>query len=90
MKKCYLFVYSSSLGTREVLKKFLNESEFILDWYYELPNCFFVLSNMSSKKISDLTRSYFKGRGTFIFSEIGDNADGHLDMKSWDFIGGIF
>lgn len=86
MKKSYLLVYSGAVGDRDKVKKILNQLYMIETWRYDLPNCFYLVSEYSAKQISEELRSKFDNQGTFIVSEISTNSYGWLPDGAWHLI----
>lgn len=86
MKKTYLLVYSGAVGDRGRVKGILNQLYMIDTWRYDLPNCFYIVSEYSAKQISEELRSKFSKKGRFIVSEIPSNSYGWLAEGSWHLI----
>ena len=42
MRKAYLLVYSDKNITREQITKFMNESDVIITWRYDMPNSYYL------------------------------------------------
>ena len=85
MKKAYLLVYSDSLGSRSKVKECLNSIEIIATWRYDMPNCFYLISEFSASELSKSIRKEL-GRGRFLITEISDNRQGWLPSKTWHLI----
>jgi hypothetical protein len=83
MKRTYLLIYSDRLGTREDIKEFLDERSEILNWRYDLPQTFYLVSNLSAEELYEIVQSYNQERGLFLISEVGDNTQGWLPKKTW-------
>ena len=83
MKKAYLLVYGPSLGTREELEICLNGLAQVLDWRYDLPQSFYILSVESSEKLADLIYETMGRKGRFIIAEVNENSNGYLPKASW-------
>ena len=85
-KKTYLFVYDGLIGRSEV-KAILKRMPEVLLWRYDLPSCFYVVSENSAE---DLARSFKAMVGDddrrYIFSEITENHQGWLVQGSWHII----
>ena len=82
MKKAYLFVYNDDVGTRDEVKKTLSEMPEITHWRYDMPNCFYVISEASAKQLAEHLRQ-LKPNGMFIFTEMAGNEYGWLTSESW-------
>lgn len=83
MKRSYLLIYSDRLGTREEIKEFLDRRSEILNWRYDLPHAFYLVSNLSAEELYEIIQSYNQERGLFLISEVGENTQGWLPAKSW-------
>ena len=86
MKKAYLLVYSGTMGDRDKIKNVLDNLYMINTWRYDLPNCFYLISEYSAKQISEEIRERCSNNGRFIVSEIPTNSYGWLSDGSWHLI----
>lgn len=83
MRKAYLLVYNDAAGSREKIKKWANDSPNILTWRFDLPNCFYLISELSADEISgDLAKTVGVG-GRWLVLEIVENRQGRLPLESW-------
>jgi len=85
MKKSFLLVYDSVFGTREEVKGFLDIPE-IITWRYDMPNCFYLVSEQSAYKISEILRERCGGKGKFLVCSLDGERQGWLTPKSWHLI----
>lgn len=83
-RRTYLFVYAADLGTREELRDFLDDLPEVLNWRYDLPNAFYLVSESEAGELADKIRQVSRGR--FIVTEITENSEGWLPRRSWDVI----
>lgn len=86
MNKAYLFLYNDEIGSREDLTDFIDGQSTILNWKYELPNCFYLVSEKSAQELSELVRGYSGKRGRFLIMECSTNRQGLLDPDTWKFL----
>ena len=86
MSKVYLLVYSNLAGSREQVKKAINDSGIIRTWRYDMPNSFYLVSESSAEKITDALHRQLGKRARFIVSEITENRQGWLPKDTWYFI----
>ncbi len=87
-EKHYLFVYSSTLGTREQIKACLDSIPQILRWRTDLPSSFYLISGgETANELTDLIVECMGKHGRFIVAEIGPNTQGYLLLDGWRFIG---
>jgi hypothetical protein len=83
MRKSYLLVYSDSLGTRDEIKDCLNNMPEIIHWRYDIPQCFYIVSEEDATVIANKLRELRGNKGRFIISEITVNRQGWLPRQSW-------
>lgn len=82
MKRAYLLIFNGHFGTFPHVQKLLNQIPEILDWRYELPNTFIVISEVSA---NDLFKR-FTGMNRFsrlLISEISENRQGLMSPEAW-------
>lgn len=82
MKNAYLLVYSEEIGSRDRVKKWANESGLVTTWRYDLPNCFYIISENTAGELSEGFRKTFPKK-RHIFIEVGANKQGWLPSKTW-------
>lgn len=87
MIKLYIFNYSDTAGSREQVKTWIENEDKIRSWRYDLPNCFYIVSDASAKDLSASFNKYNKSKGRHLIAEITDNRQGLLTSKSWAFMG---
>jgi len=85
MNNAYIFLYNDDIGTREEVKKFIDSRREIVNWRYELPNSFFLISPNSAQELSAIIRSFTGEKGKFLVAECGANRQGWLDRETWTF-----
>ena len=83
MKRCYLMVYSDTLGTRDELKQLLNELPEVETWRFDLPHSFYLISEASAADLSRVIHERCGKRGRFLISEVSANRHGWLTPDSW-------
>lgn len=81
----YLFVYSDDFGTREDVKVLVEGIREIVDWRYDLPNAFYLVSDKTADQLADLFISR-KPNGRFLITEIVSNRQGWLPQSTWEFL----
>ena len=89
MRKLYLFVYNDNLGDRQEVIRKLDGIEDIVDWRYDLPNCFYIVSEKTADQLTDSILDLYKGvQGIrFFITEIpSHNRQGWLPNSTWDFM----
>lgn len=86
MRKSYLFVYNSGVGSREGVKKYLDSLPQIINWRHSLPNSFYLVSELSADEISNLILEFTKKKGLFVITEFTSSTQGWLTEKSWAMI----
>ena len=83
MRKAYLLVYSNSLGSRDEVKDCIDNIRKITYWRYDMPNCFYLISEYDADDISESIIEYLGKNGRFIVVEVTDNKQGWLPSKTW-------
>jgi hypothetical protein len=84
VKKAYALIYGSTLGTMEDVKKWATASSVVVTWRYELPNCFWLISENSAQEIhDDISKAFPSKSRRYIVTEIDDNRQGMLTPEGW-------
>ena len=86
MRRAYLFVYNAEFGTREATRKIVEGIPEIINWRYELPSSFYLVSELMADDLARRIRGTTGDRGRFIITEVESNKQGWLDPKSWKLI----
>lgn len=85
MRRAYLLAYNSTLGTREAVRDFLDNLPEVLNWKYDLPGSFYLISELLAGQLSDKLHK-FAPQGRFIITEVDDNFSGWLPQETWTMI----
>ena len=83
--KTYFLAYGNDLGTRDELKSVLNSIPEIKGWRYDMPNTFYIHSEMPHGELISLIRSKCGGKGRCLLIEMGSQ-HGWLPKDTWAFI----
>ena len=86
MRKAYLFVYNDEIGSRKQVKEYLDTLPKIVNWRYELPNAFYLISELEADQIANLILKFSGKKGLFIVAELTSNTQGWLQEKTWALI----
>jgi hypothetical protein len=86
MRKAYLFIYDNAVGNREEIKAALNQMSKIKTWRFDMPNCFYIISEDSASDIYEEFESINGARGKFLFIEASDNRQGQMLKDTWHFL----
>lgn len=86
MKKSYVFIYNSGVGTRDEVRNFIDSLPEILDWRIELPNTFYLITELSADQLADKIRTINKNNGFFLITEVHHNRQGWQSRDAWNFI----
>ena len=90
MRRVYLLVYSNVIGDRDVIKGILNSIEGILDWRCDMPNSFYVISEMNACTLVDRIYAGIQAKSCrFFVTEISANHEGYLPKDTWNFINSV-
>ncbi len=82
MKKAYILVHTTEFGTRDQVKALLDIPE-ITHWRYDLPNCFYLVSEESAEFLVNALLERNDKKGRFIITELSDNHQGWLPPATW-------
>lgn len=82
----YLLIYDIDTADRETMKTHLNSMPEIKNWRYDMPNSFFLHSNETANKLTEILASRLSGYKCFFFVEIPSNKQGYLRKETWNFI----
>lgn len=83
MRKAYILVYNDSVGSRDIVKNWADQSSKVLLWRYDLPHCFYLISEATAAELhADLEASLGR-RGRFLITEISENRQGLLTPDTW-------
>lgn len=86
MRKAYLLVYSSRLGSRAEVTEWLNAMPKVINWRFDMPNCYYLISESSATELSVRLREIAGKDGRFLVSEITSNKSGWLPKETWNLI----
>lgn len=86
MTRAYLLIYDHEVGAREEVREFLDEQPKILDWRYDLPNTFYLISDLSAEGLYEIFQNFNQEHGRFLVSEVSSNRQGWLPRKTWKFL----
>ena len=90
MRRVYLLVYSNVIGDRDVMKGILNSIEGVLDWRCDMPNSFYVISEMNACTLVDRIHAGIQAESCrFFVTEISANHEGYLPKDTWNFINSV-
>lgn len=82
MRMAYLLVYNDTLGSREDVKRCLDEMNEVIYWRYDLPHSFYIVSEQDAHSLAAALRERM-GDGRFIISEVTSNKGGWLPSGTW-------
>ena len=57
-KRAYLFIYSSDVGSRDEVRDYIDQLPEILNWRYDIPHAFYLVSESSADEITDKVLSF--------------------------------
>ena len=83
MSRAYLFIYDANVGTRDEVKNALSSVSLITHWRYDIPNCFYVVSDGSAQELYDQFVSVNGTKGRFMFIEASSNRQGQMLPDTW-------
>jgi hypothetical protein len=83
MTKAYVLIYNDTVGTREEIKEWADKSPHVQTWRYDLPNCFYLISDASAQEVDEDFENYFGKKGRYLILEATANRQGLLPMDTW-------
>jgi hypothetical protein len=92
MRKAFILVYADSLGTRAQVKAIVDKEPLINTWRYDMPHCFYLVSESNSHELAKAIRSAAGDKGRFVVIELPEfPADreqiwGWLPPDTWYFL----
>ena len=82
MRRVFLFVYSDKVGTREQVKAAIEVNSNVLTWRYDLPNCFYLVSEVSAQTLAESIHKQLP-LGYFVISRADDDYWGWNNKETW-------
>jgi hypothetical protein len=83
MRKAYLFIYDAAVGTREEVKAIINGMASVKTWRFDMPNCFYVISEKLAAELYDEFVAVNGTKGRFMFIEASTNRQGRMLSDTW-------
>lgn len=83
MNKAYLFLFNTEVGSREELKAVLSKMPRVATWRFDLPHCFYIISESSAQELYDEFISFNGKKGRFMFIEASTNRQGQMLSDTW-------
>ena len=81
-RRAYLFIYNDDVGSREQIRDYLDELPEVLNWRYDMPYAFYVVSHCSAREIAEKVHE-FAHDGRFLIVEVTENKQGWLPRRTW-------
>ena len=85
-RRAYLLIYSSGVGVREDVCDFIDSQPEILNWWYDIPHAFYLISDSDADEIAELILEFTGGDGRFLITEIAENSQGWMQRGAWQFL----
>lgn len=82
MRKAYLLIYGNDAGTREQVRAWADKCPLVLTWRYDLPNCFYLISEQSEQELAENFYTTFSDASCLCI-EIADHYWGRLAPETW-------
>lgn len=83
MRQSYLFIYDDEVGSREEIQKVIDSMQCVYTWRYDIPHCFYVISEYSAQQLYDEFTQKNGTKGRFMFVEAGTNRQGQMLPDTW-------
>lgn len=81
-ERLYLLVLGTTINAEEV-KEFIDGQEYITDWFYSMPNSFFLVSGLTASELYERIRYKFKEGRLFLTEVSSTNRQGWLPRSHW-------
>ena len=85
-RQAYLLVYNDEVGTREQVRDFIDGVPEILNWRYDIPHTFYLVSECSAEELADLLLGFAGKQGRFLIAEVTGNKQGWLPRRTWELL----
>ena len=85
-RRAYLLIYSNGVGTREEIRDYIDNLPEILNWRYDVPHAFYLVSESNADEITNRILHFSKGNGRFLVTEVVENSQGWLPRGAWRFL----
>lgn len=83
MRRLFVLLYDDALGTRQELQMAINATApIVLEWRFDLPNSFFLISEATAKTIAEAIR-FRRPNGRFVVLEAGGDYWGWDHPETW-------
>ena len=83
--KQYRLVYGNSLGTRQQIVDVLNAMAEVHHWRYDMPNSFYIYSDLDLKELLNKIRFLRGNKGRCLLVKL-DDYTGWLPKDTWSFL----
>ena len=83
MPMSYLFVYDGGVGTQVTVREVFDRMQKVATWRYDLPNCFYIISDSSAQELYEEFVSINGTKGRFMFIEASTNRQGQMLPDTW-------
>ena len=83
MRRAYLFIYNADVGSHETIKSVLDAMQGVYTWRFDIPNCFYVVSDHGAQELFDEFVQHNGSDGRFMFIEAGTNRQGMMLRDTW-------
>lgn len=85
-RHAYVFLYDDRVGTREEVKDYIDRLPEVLNWRFDLPNSFYIVSQCSADELAEKIQEFTDGNGRFLVLEVTGNKQGWLPRRTWNMI----
>jgi hypothetical protein len=82
-KWTYLLVYSPAVADYPKVRKFLDETPSILNWFVCIPNTAIIVSDETALSLTERFRKRFS-KGRFLILDTKTDRNGYLPKTAWD------
>lgn len=83
--KLFIFIYNDAAGEREQIKEALDRMAEVTSWRYDMPHCFYIISDASAEELYGAFSAIRGNKGRFMFAEVTSNSQGMMSKDTWAF-----
>ena len=82
MRRLFIFIYGDEVGTREEVKNAIDANPLIVNWRYDLPYSFYLVSDVSAKELATSIRETLP-KGRFVVTVADHEYWGWNSDETW-------
>jgi len=83
----YVLIISGTTKSRSDVQKFLDTRPEIINWYANLPNAIFLISEKTATELHESLKPFLIN-DNYIILDVDTDRNGWMPKKTWDFLKG--